>query len=110
MHRVNQYAYSLNEVKANFGRYQNVHCHPALFRDSTASVVEQQCCFVPFDVDLYVSTVSRLEYFYPRMIRGGIVLSHDCGILAGVEQAYQESPLPANLKRSLSSRRPNAWW
>ncbi|NLE39771.1 MAG: macrocin-O-methyltransferase, partial [Pirellulaceae bacterium] len=31
-----------------------------------------------------------LEYFYPRMIPGGIILSHDYDILAGVMKAFHE--------------------
>jgi len=31
-----------------------------------------------------------LEYFYPRMIPGGIILSHDYSLLAGVKQAFEE--------------------
>jgi len=31
-----------------------------------------------------------LEYFYPRMIPGGVILSHDYSLLAGVEKAFTE--------------------
>jgi O-methyltransferase len=36
------------------------------------------------------STLACLEFFYPRMIPGGIMLSHDYSILAGVRQAFTE--------------------
>ncbi len=90
VHRVGQYACSLEDVKAYLAKYENVHFHAGLFPDSTAGVVEQQYCFAHFDVDLYAGTLACLNYFYPRMVRGGIMLSHDYGILAGVEQAFQE--------------------
>ncbi len=51
---------------------------------------EQTYCFVHFDVDLYEGTRGCLEYFYPRMQRGGIMISHDYSVLAGVEKAFQE--------------------
>jgi hypothetical protein len=70
--------------------YPQVTYHPGLFPESAADVPEQQYCLAHFDVDLYDSTLACLEYFYPRMIPGGVMLSHDYGILAGVEQAFQE--------------------
>ncbi len=90
VHRTGQYACSLEAVQAYLAKYDNVHYHPGLFPDSTAGIEEQQYCFAHFDVDLYASTLACLEYFYPRMVRGGIMLSHDYGMLAGVEQAFQE--------------------
>ena len=37
-----------------------------------------------------LGTRACLEYFYPRMIPGGVMISHDYGLLAGVEQAFHE--------------------
>ena len=39
---------------------------------------------------MYASTKACLEYFYPRLIPGGILISHDYSILAGVKQAFTE--------------------
>ena len=50
----------------------------------------QSYAFAHFDVDLYEGTLGCLEYFYPKMIHGGIMLSHDYSLLAGVEQAFTE--------------------
>ena len=47
-------------------------------------------CFVHLDVDLYSSTKQCLEYFFPRLVPGGILLSHDYSLLAGVRQAFTE--------------------
>lgn len=46
--------------------------------------------FCHFDVDLYEGTLACLRYFYDRMLPGGIMLSHDYGLLAGVEAAFTE--------------------
>jgi hypothetical protein len=51
---------------------------------------EQRFSFAHFDVDLYEGTKACLNYFYPRMIPGGIIISHDYSLLAGVEQAFNE--------------------
>ena len=90
IHREHQYACSLEEVQEYLKAYEHVHFHKGLFPDSTAGVPDQEYCFVHFDVDLYEGTKACLEYFYPKMIPGGIMISHDYGLLAGVEQAFHE--------------------
>lgn len=90
VHRVGQFACSLESVQEYLKKYQNLHYHPGIFPESVTDVPEQQYAFAHFDVDLYEGTLACLEYFYPRMIRGGVMLSHDYGILAGVEKAFQE--------------------
>ena len=84
------YRCGLSDVQAYLQKYENVHFHPGLFPDSAHDVPEQSYCFAHFDVDLYESTKSCLEYFYPRMIPGGLMVSHDYGFVPGVEKAYQE--------------------
>jgi hypothetical protein len=43
----------------------------------TAEGIEDKFCFVNLDFDLYQPTMAGLEYFYPRMVDGGILLVHD---------------------------------
>ena len=90
VHRVGQYACSLENVQDYLRGHDNVHYHRGIFPDSAVGVEVRQYAFVHFDVDLYEGTLACLEYFYPRMIPSGIMLSHDYGILAGVEKAFQE--------------------
>ena len=90
VHRVGQYATSVESVKAFLEDYENVHFHQGLFPDSAAGLEEKPYCFVHLDVDLYESTLAGLEYFYPKMVPGGVILSHDYSILAGVKKAFTE--------------------
>lgn len=90
VHAKHQYAAGLEEVKTYLSDFPNVHYFKGVFPNSAAAVPERQYSFVHFDVDLYEGTKSCLEYFYPRMVPGGIILSHDYGLLAGVEQAFDE--------------------
>jgi O-methyltransferase len=90
VHRVGQYACSLESVKEYLRGHEQVFFHPGLFPDSTRDVEEGQYAFVHFDVDLYEGTLACLEYFYPRMTPGGVMISHDYGMLAGVQRAFQE--------------------
>jgi hypothetical protein len=90
VHREQQYACSFEEVQEYLKAYDNVHLHKGLFPESTRDVEDMTYAFAHFDVDLYESTLACLEYFYPRMISGGVMLSHDYGLLAGVERAFKE--------------------
>ncbi len=57
--------------------------------DSTA---EQLYAFVHIDVDLYDPTLASLEYFYPRLSPGGIILCDDYGLgfCPGATKAFDE--------------------
>lgn len=90
VHRVGQYAYGLENVQQYLREYKNVSYHKGLFPDSAVGVPEQPYAFAHFDVDLYEGTLACLKYFYPKMVHGGVMLSHDYSLLAGVEQAFTE--------------------
>lgn len=84
------YASSLESVKEYLQAYPNVHFHPGLFPDTAGPVEHEQFAFVHIDVDLYESTLACLEFFYPRMLPGAILVSHDYSLLAGVRSAFTE--------------------
>lgn len=90
VHRENQYASSLESVREYLKGYSNLHFHQGVFPESARNLPETQYAFAHFDVDLYDGTLACLRYFYPRMIPGGIMLSHDYGLLSGVEKAFRE--------------------
>ena len=90
VHREHQYTCTLDNVRQYLAAYPNLHFYKGVFPESAAGVPEEKYCFAHFDVDLYEGTKACLEYFYPRMIPGGIMISHDYGLLAGVEQAFHE--------------------
>lgn len=73
--------------------FPNVHLHQGFFPDSTADVpADERFKFVHLDMDLYRSTLDGLRYFYPRLVRKGVVISHDYGNITapGVKQAFDE--------------------
>ncbi len=53
------------------------HFHKGYFPDSTRDLGELKFALVNMDADLYNPTKSGLEYFYPRLTPGGIILIHD---------------------------------
>lgn len=91
--RENQYACSRPAVENYLKEYENIEYYEGLFPDSTEGVEEvqqAQYSLAHFDVDLYEGTLACLEFFYPRMVTGGVMITHDYSILAGVKQAYDE--------------------
>lgn len=43
----------------------------------TLQGVEDQFCFVNLDMDLYQPTLAALEWFWPKMVPGSVILVHD---------------------------------
>jgi len=67
--------------------------HPGFFPDTTRDLSEStEFCFVHLDVDIYESTLSGLEFFYPRLKKGGVIISHDFNSIScpGVKKAFDE--------------------
>ena len=64
-------------MRALLARYSNVHFHPGLFPDTAADVRELRFSFVHLDLDLPDATESALEFFYPRLVAGGILIGDD---------------------------------
>jgi hypothetical protein len=58
----------------------------------TTQGISENFCFVNLDFDLYKPILSGLEYFYPRMVKGGLILIHDYFSegYKGVKDAVQE--------------------
>jgi hypothetical protein len=73
--------------------FPNVHIHQGFFPASAADVpADRRFKFVHLDLDIYRSTLDGLRYFYPRLVRKGVIISHDYGNVTapGVKQAFDE--------------------
>jgi O-methyltransferase len=85
------FASSFEQVQAYLKAYPNVHFHQGFFPGTAAGLEDLRFCFVHLDGDLYESTLSGLEWFYPRLNRGGVLISHDYyGPSDGVGRAFDE--------------------
>lgn len=82
----------LNEVKAYLKDCGNVRFYPGFFPATSDSVSNLQFCFVHIDVDIYKSVADCCEFFYPRMVKGGIMVFDDYGSLScpGAKTAIDE--------------------
>jgi O-methyltransferase len=58
--------------------------------DGFHEAAARRFCFVHIDVDLYQPTLDSIEFFYPRMVPGGIILSDDYGFTTcpGARRAF----------------------
>jgi O-methyltransferase len=68
---------SMEKVKALAGDHQNIIFHKGYFPDTTADCKEEKFALVSIDVDLHYPTKAGLDFFYPRLSAGGVILIHD---------------------------------
>ena len=80
---------SLESVKDYLSDYKNVYCYKGKFPETSEPIKNKKFSFVHLDVDLFQSTIDCLKFFYPRMINGGVILTHDYHT-DGVKQAFNE--------------------
>lgn len=85
---------SLQSVQRYLAEFSNVFFYPGFFPDSAQELgrTSTRFAFVHMDVDIYESTRAGLEFFYPRMVRGGFILTHDYRSTGcpGVKKAFDE--------------------
>jgi len=71
-------------------KYPHVHFYKGFFPATSEPVKNKTFSFVHLDVDIYESTLSSLNFFYPRINRGGVIISHDYPGSKGVKRAFDE--------------------
>ena len=57
--------------------FPEVRYHKGWIPEVLETLPEQEWAFVHIDVDLYEPTLGCLEYFVPRMVKGGCILNDD---------------------------------
>jgi O-methyltransferase len=68
---------SESAVRARVGMSPNVVLRPGYVPETLAGLEEERFAFVLLDLDLYDPTYASLEFFYPRLERGGYLVMHD---------------------------------
>ena len=84
---------SVDQVRRFLGNSPNLRFCPGWFPETTASVPEEErFAFVHLDCDLYKPIKAAMEFFYPRMVAGGMIVIHDFSNdrWPGVAQAVDE--------------------
>jgi hypothetical protein len=79
-------------VRGFFGDFPDVRICAGWIPQVFATLPERDWAFVHLDVTLYAPTLAALEYFYPRLHTGGVILCDDYGSIfcPGSQQAWDE--------------------
>ncbi len=85
-----KFAASYDHVRTYLSHEKNVFMYKGIFPDTSDPVKDKWFSFVNLDVDTYESTKKCLEFFYPRMNAGGVIVSHDYLTAPGVRKAVDE--------------------
>lgn len=88
--RRGMYQSNYKKVKAYLSSFSDVYIYKGKFPDTASPIRDNTFSFVNLDVDIYQSTLASLEFFYPRMSIGGIIVSHDYRSAVGVRKAFEE--------------------
>jgi hypothetical protein len=85
---------TVGDVKSYLKEFPNVHFYPGFFPASVRGLEPENLRYrlVHLDLDLRQSTLDALEFFYPRLVPGGVLLSHDYRRRGapGVKTAFDE--------------------
>lgn len=68
---------SVDYVRSRMEHPENCRFFVGFFPDTTKEADEREYCFVSIDADLYAPIKAGLEYFYPRLSKGGYIMVHD---------------------------------
>jgi len=81
---------SFEATKEYLSGYANVYIYKGIFPSTATPIKDKVFSFVNLDVDVYRSTLDCLKFFWPRMSRRGMILSHDYASHKGVRKAFNE--------------------
>ena len=68
---------SIEYVKSRLPFPDQASFYPGYFPDTAKGLEEKSFALVSLDTDLYEPILAGLQYFYPRLVRGGMILLHD---------------------------------
>ena len=83
---------SLETLQHTLREFPGVTIHKGWIPEVFAKLPETRWSFVYLDVDIYEPTLAGLEYFYPRMSPGGVIITDDFGhpMTPGVRKAWEQ--------------------
>lgn len=88
---------SLDKVKEYVGKSELIEIYPGYFPETTKYIQSNNYALVHLDADLYNPQLSGLEYFYPKMSKGGVIIIHDCnneyfGSKKAIDEFFLDKP------------------
>lgn len=67
----------VSKVVEKIGKNEKLHIRQGYFPDTAKGLEDKLFALVNIDADLYKPTREGLEFFYPRLAPGGVILVHD---------------------------------
>jgi hypothetical protein len=79
-------------VRAHLSEFSAISIVQGWVPAALARLPEGQWAFVHLDVNLYAPTLGALEYFWPRLQAGGVIVGDDFGspFTPGAKRAWHE--------------------
>jgi|SRR5215813_11864985 len=93
-------AVSEEQVRVNLSEFDNLCYWGGWIPERFSEVADQRFSFLHVDVDIYQPTLDTIAFFYPRMSKGGIILSDDYGFAScpgareAIDQFFADKPEP----------------
>jgi len=81
------YAKSLSDVEANFSEWKRINFVMGFIPDSLQSVAVEKVAFLHIDLNNAAAEVGALRYFWPKVVRGGIIVLDDYAQVLDQNQA-----------------------
>lgn len=86
-------------------KLDNVKIIKGVFPDTSDVIKDKKFSFVHIDTDIYKSTIDSLEFFFPKMTSGGVIIIHDYPHHPGVMKAADEFLKDKNVELTQSGIR-----
>jgi len=82
---------SVGKVQKYINGNDNLIFKQGFFPDTAAGLDSESFAFVHIDADLYEPTLKALNFFYPRLSKGGVIIVHDYNhTWGGIPKALNE--------------------
>lgn len=87
----------IKKVRKRIGNTDKVVFHPGHFPETVTGMEEINYALVSIDADLYKPITAGLDYFYPRLSPGGVIIVHDYnhkweGAMRAVDEFVEKIP------------------
>ncbi len=91
-HQAGHFATPIDHVRSVLSDFPQCRIHKGWIPDAFAGLPHADWSFVHIDVDLYAPTKASLEYFYPRLTPGAVIVNDDFGspLFPGAARGWHE--------------------
>ena len=98
---------TFEDVKEYLSAYPAVEFRKGFFPDTAKGLEDRKFSFVYLDGDMYQSQKDGLDFFYPRLVQGGIIICDDYESpeWPGVKKAVEEFTAQTGVEAIHT-----AWW